>query len=759
MISTSRLKLAIPIPLLMLTGLLIIWLAFALRVHELNHDSLWVDEILTVWFSWKEPRLIFQDLHHPPLFYAITFVGMTLFGNSDFAARASALMAGTLSIALTIALGRTVGRLVAGLWAGLLLAISAAHVKFSQEARQYALLTAITLLSYILLYRALKRPRWSTWIAYALVTVLALYTHYAALIILISQVLLIIGWLLMGQHWRRIGMWLYPVTAALIVVILYIPQMRRLLFALQRNVGAELITDTGTVTPINVWFINVIKPFGMYVGWMPYLVLTLVLLGLFILGWQRDWLTISLLLVAVILPIPIVVITDVARGAFFRYVLFMLPFYLFAAAIVISEILMATSRVRFGNSMDIAASLITAISLLYVAWPSIYREYQYITEDWRGIINYLDQNADEGDVILTLTMNHNFNLVAASMPRYLAQANKSYHFLKGKEIDQGDAADLKEIDGNVWVVISHWAKPTEFENPSLKVAHFQTDLHVVHDIENTGNALESAIELYEQILPFASTPFPLCFLQLDLANLYFAADNPRKALSYLDKAASQCPDEINSQKFVAKNEHQESREKFASALASGNKVEVHEAALELIQYEPKHPEALAVLTFKDLGQQIDRGEAILESNGAPEPVELRQFIMPHNGDWSDVIFLHPPASATFIIELPAEPVALRSRVALDPLSWEWGGDGVTFVVTIKEEQGAPVDVFRHHVPNDESGHDWHDVYVPLTKYAGQTVMITLRTEIGQAGDGTGDWAGWEIPRLLWDIPDVDQEMK
>lgn len=758
MTSTNKLSLATPIPLLMLTGLLIVWLGFALRVNELSHDSLWVDEILTVWFSWEEPSLSFQDLHHPPLFYAITFAGMTLFGNSDFAVRASALMAGTLSIALTIALGRFVGWRVAGLWAGFLLAISTAHIRYSQEARQYALLTAITLLSYILLYRALKHPRWSTWIAYALVTILGLYTHYAALIILISQVFLIIGWLLVGKHWRRIGIWLFPVTAAMIVVILYIPQMQRLQTALQINIGAELITDTGRATPLNEWFINVIEPFGMYDGWMPYMILILVLLGLIIVGWQRHWLLLSLLLVAVILPIPIVDVTNVARGAFFRYVLFMLPFYLFAAAIAISKLLLETSRTRFGNYIYFAVSLSTAISLLYVAWPEIQREYQYITEDWRGIIRYIDQNADEGDVVLSLTMNHNTNLVGIAMPKYLEQANKSYQYLKGKEIDREDATGLKQIDGHVWAVISHWAKPMEFENPSLEVAHFQTNLHVAHDLESKGNALESTIELYEQILPFASTPVPLCLLQMDLVNLYYAADNPKKALSYLDEAAGQCPDQIDSKEFVAGYEHQELREKFTSALASGNKAEAQEVALELIQFEPKHPEALAVLTFKDLRQHIDSGEAILKSNGAPEPVELRPFIMPHNGDWGDVIFLHPPASASFTIELPDEPVALRSRVALDPLSWGWGGDGVTFVVTIEEEMGAPVDVFRHHVPNDESGHDWHDVYVPLKKYVGQTVMITLRTEVGTAGDGTGDWAGWEIPRLLWDMPNIESEI-
>ncbi|MGD2049559.1 MAG: hypothetical protein PVH03_08690, partial [Chloroflexota bacterium] len=603
-----------------------------------------------------------------------------------------------------------------------------------------------------------KRSRWSTWIAYALVTVLGLYTHYAALIILISQTLLILGWLVMGKFWRRIGVLIYPVISALIVFILYIPQMGRLLVALQSNVGTELVTDTGTVTPINEWFINVINPFGMYIGWMQYLVLALVFLGLLLLAWQRDWLTFSLLVVAVILPIPVVVVTNVARGAYFRYLLFMLPFYLFAAAIVLSEVLLVTSRTRLGKTITLAASLIIAITLFYLAWPRIERDYQSIAEDWRGIISYLDQNANEDDVILTLTMNHHANLVAASMPTYLEKAAKSYHILRGKDIDQGDATDLKEIDGNVWAVINHWEKPTEFDNPTLEVAHFKTYLHVVHDSKKTGDALRSTIELYEQIIPFASTPIPLCFQQLDLANLYYAADNPARALSYLDEAAGLCPGEINRENFVASHKHQELRENLSSALASGDRAAAQEVALELIQFEPKHPEALALLTFKDLGQQIYQGEAILNSNGAPEPVELRPFVMPHNGDWGDAIFLHPPASASFPIDLPDEPVALHSRAALDPLGWEWGGDGVTFVVTIEEGEEAPVDIFRHHVPNDESGHDWQDVYLPLNQYAGQRILLTLRTEVGPAGDGTGDWAGWEIPRLLWDMPNIESEM-
>ena len=42
--------------------------------------------------------------------------------------------------------------------------------------------------------------------------------------------------------------------------------------------------------------------------------------------------------------------------------------------------------------------------------------------------------------------------------------------------------------------------------------------------------------------------------------------------------------------------------------------------------------------------------------------------------------------------------------------------------------------------------------VSLAAYAGQRVRLTLRTESGPAGDVTGDWAGWERPRLIWQIP-------
>jgi hypothetical protein len=44
------------------------------------------------------------------------------------------------------------------------------------------------------------------------------------------------------------------------------------------------------------------------------------------------------------------------------------------------------------------------------------------------------------------------------------------------------------------------------------------------------------------------------------------------------------------------------------------------------------------------------------------------------------------------------------------------------------------------------------VEISLADYAGQKVILTLATENGPAGDGTGDWAGWETPHILFVSP-------
>jgi hypothetical protein len=50
--------------------------------------------------------------------------------------------------------------------------------------------------------------------------------------------------------------------------------------------------------------------------------------------------------------------------------------------------------------------------------------------------------------------------------------------------------------------------------------------------------------------------------------------------------------------------------------------------------------------------------------------------------------------------------------------------------------------------NPLDGRRGDGVALPLDEFAGQTVTFTLATKAGPAGDGTGDWAGWDAPRIV-----------
>ena len=55
--------------------------------------------------------------------------------------------------------------------------------------------------------------------------------------------------------------------------------------------------------------------------------------------------------------------------------------------------------------------------------------------------------------------------------------------------------------------------------------------------------------------------------------------------------------------------------------------------------------------------------------------------------------------AAFEISLPQTAVTFSSRIALAPESWEWGGDGVTFVLTLETAEGQTTELFRQHIEN------------------------------------------------------------
>ena len=131
-----------------------------------------------------------------------------------------------------------------------------------------------------------------------------------------------------------------------------------------------------------------------------------------------------------------------------------------------------------------------------------------------------------------------------------------------------------------------------------------------------------------------------------------------------------------------------------------------------------------------------------------ERVALSEFTMPQNGDTRPVIFAHAPAEITLPLTLPHERTLLWLSPALDPQAWDWGGDGVTFIVKVRAADGEHTLWTQHFSPARAADRGWQQAFIPLDAYRGQRIDLVLVTDPGPAGDNTGDRAGWGMPWLL-----------
>ena len=122
----------------------IIILAAVLRVYGLARTSIWFDEA----FTWQLVSLPFSEMYqetlkdtHPPLFNLLAWSWIQLFGDSEFALRLPSALFGTATVYFLYQVGKQAWDWKVGLSAAAILAISGFHIWYSQEFRNYALLS------------------------------------------------------------------------------------------------------------------------------------------------------------------------------------------------------------------------------------------------------------------------------------------------------------------------------------------------------------------------------------------------------------------------------------------------------------------------------------------------------------------------------------------------------------------------------------------------------------------------------------------
>jgi 4-amino-4-deoxy-L-arabinose transferase-like glycosyltransferase len=396
-------------------------------------------------------------------------------GESEFAARIVSFIAAILSIPLIFTLGRLLDRPATGLWAALMLALSPFHVTYAQEARHYSLLMMFTLSSFVALYLALRYDRLSSWLLYAMLAVLSIYTHYGALLVLLAQAVLVVIWLVLRRAGAIMAAGKHAAFAAIFIALLYLPWLPRLGGALSHNVGSQVVTGTGVVTPIDQWMRRGFAAFGMYDNRVALLLLLLVLVGAVTLAIRREWLSLLFVTTGIVIPLLLIGIVPIGRGALPRYIIYVLPPYLLSAAIGLEWLLLhlarQTSRLP---RMAGAAAMVTL--LLIVGWGAIRGVYEHVEEDWKSILAYLDEETSGEAVLLALSQNSRagFNLAAASLPYYLEKSDRNYQFLPGNRLSLDKASTLAGKGADVWAIVVDWQQPTSLQSDNLAIRAVDT---------------------------------------------------------------------------------------------------------------------------------------------------------------------------------------------------------------------------------------------------------------------------------------------
>jgi len=209
--------------------ILLLWLAFALRLFRLQDASVWWDEGFSVW----EARMGFLALAdrtaydvHPPFYYWLLHLWRPWLGDGEFALRYLSVLFGALTLAALWTLARRLApkQPEVALAGVALAALSRYAIWWSQEIRMYAFTGFFVVLSLYFMVRLRERFRWRWAAAYVLVTASLLATLYSLAFLLIIEGLYWLWTLRRTQSWHRRGALLLQWTGLQMAVLaLFLP--------------------------------------------------------------------------------------------------------------------------------------------------------------------------------------------------------------------------------------------------------------------------------------------------------------------------------------------------------------------------------------------------------------------------------------------------------------------------------------------------------------------------------------------------------
>lgn len=395
-------------------------LALLLRFYRIGHQSLWVDELLTIQAAEVGGRMsaaaFFGNVQGP--LHALLVHAVGWFSKSEAALRSISAVAGAATVPVLYLLGCDLSGRRAGLIAAALATVSPFSVWYGQEVRNYSLLILFAALSTLFIER-LTTGRSRSWLGYVVSIALALYCNLAAVFLAAAHGIYAAARARRDRTFAR--RWL---AASLVVVLLLVPMAWGVVRWVRTDeVGArvavapaadenELLRGETTFTPLAIPYAFYALTYGYSLGpspaelhtrppldafvedlWVvaPAAVAAAVaaLLGLRALAGSRT--ALRLVLVVVLVP---------CLGAAVFALMNVKPFnarYVSVALPALTVLLGAGIALLRRAPALLLGGAVVVFSM--VALANYYGRPEYSREDVRGAARYVEANERPGDVV------------------------------------------------------------------------------------------------------------------------------------------------------------------------------------------------------------------------------------------------------------------------------------------------------------------------------------------------------------------------
>jgi uncharacterized membrane protein len=457
------------------TVVLILFVAFILRMARLSGMSLWLDEALGISMAMRPFPEMFSLIRldvHPPL-YHLLLKGMLHISASPFFLRLTSVFFGIAAIGFFYLAMRRYAKAFALSLALIFLTLSPVMVHYSQEIRMYALLVLLANLALWAALRLVERPDATSFAIFGLTGAACLYTHYIAGIFVIG-LLIFVMWersIFYGDrplHLRLFRGFMDTLRTALFIFILYLPWYETFCeHLLSGTLGGkhaqshlshflrmivEYFTQTfGGVTP---WV-----PFGPP-GWILFFFFVLVLFfyGLYTLRGEPRILRLSISILGA--GFILIMIHLLMRGRFYpRCFIIYLPLIFY----VIGRGMMA-----------ISSRLLRTVSIAYLALCLFVPTVNYLSVDVRDVSlplsRVLNEAAAPGEPILHTSKFSYFPMIIylpayrqylISTPNLLLQERMiaSKHLIRRQE----ELSSARRL----WLVVEYWGQPVKWDLPEI----------------------------------------------------------------------------------------------------------------------------------------------------------------------------------------------------------------------------------------------------------------------------------------------------